>query len=599
MDSSIRRDYDIYTPDEIYQRCYHWNQKHCKPPLDDKEFEKQWLDASRYIRRKLADNNSSGGIGAAATAAATAGVDGKMLIEEMKGNDPHTKIKNYLTEEVIKRISLRTLLDTGEILYYDSKEKVWRFNGERMIDVEIEKIADGPVVTSHMKKEVQKHIMDNRTLIVPRSAFDGSFDIINLENCRLNIITEKPLPQTPEENLTLSKSPIRYDPYAECPHIEKFLGEVIIEPHKLKEVLKFWSYILLKDCRFEKALMLLGGGSNGKSVLIKLLEAAVGGDENCSHGSLHDFEEDKFARAELFGKLLNTYADLKSAKLRETCNIKTLISGDSVEAQFKFKPRFKFRNKAKIIVSTNKPPETEDKTHAFYRRWLIVTFDRTFTDSEDRNDPNKKDTNLLAKLTTPEELSGFLNLGLKYLQVLIKENGFAEEAIDKIRREYEFKADHVARYLQDCCIIDFNKKDYETKTETLYNHYVRWCSERDQIIALDENVFGSKLTEHGIQKKRKTFMGEGRQYVYKPIVLRHVLQEEMGQADTITTALEKSAALTTTREETMPEIIECHHCALENEAGNSPLFTAKSAREVQLHILFKHPGEDFDVITRV
>ena len=37
---------------EINQLCYNWNQKHCKPPLEDKEFERQWKDALNFIARK-------------------------------------------------------------------------------------------------------------------------------------------------------------------------------------------------------------------------------------------------------------------------------------------------------------------------------------------------------------------------------------------------------------------------------------------------------------------------------------------------------------------------------------------------------------------
>ena len=492
--------------------------------------------------------------------------DARELLAKRSSSDQGTKIITYLTNAVMNGIPVKTLLDTGDMLYYDSEGKVYRFGGERIIDIEVEKLGGYGVVTNHEKNEIRKHIQDNTG--IARSAFnEANLDIINLENCRLNIITLRQRLQTPEENLTLSKFPIEYDPQAECPRIEKFLGDVVIDLYKLKELLKFWGYVLLRSSKYEKALLLLGGGSNGKSVLIKLLETAVGGDDNCSHGSLHDFEEDKFARAQLFGMVLNTYADMKSAKLRETGNIKTIISGDSIEAQHKHKPRFKLRNTAKIIVSTNNPPETDDKTHAFYRRWLIVTFDRTFASSEDPQDPNKKDTDILVKLTTREELSGFLNLGLKYLQVLIKENGFAEEPIDKVKREYEHKADHVARYLQDCCVIDFNKKDYETRTATLYNHYLRWCSERDQIIPLDENIFGSRLIEHGIQKKRKKIKGEGQPYFYTPVVLRHALHEEQGEGLDSSNFSNRNNNSSTNEEAANTILTECPYCAADNVAA--------------------------------
>src|SRR6266511_4676214 len=117
-------------------------------------------------------------------------------------------------------------------------------------------------------------------------------------------------PHSPE-HLSTIKIPIKYDPNADCPLTKKFLMDVIQDPHKLREFLKFWGYGLLKSSMYEKGAMFVGGGSNGKSVLIKLMEAHEG-EENCSHVSMHDLarEDDRFANAGLYGKTLNTHADL-------------------------------------------------------------------------------------------------------------------------------------------------------------------------------------------------------------------------------------------------------------------------------------------------
>jgi putative DNA primase/helicase len=249
----------------------------------------------------------------------------------------------------MRRIHVKRLFDTGEVLYYDNKKKVYRFGGEQVIEAEMEKIGDY-AVTGHVKKEVLKHIMD-RTM-VRRNQFDEDINILNVENGLLGIMMQELKPHDPNY-LTLVKIPITYNPDAKCLAIEKFLGDVILDLHKLKEVLKFTGSILLRSSKYEKAMMVLGSGANGKSVFIKLLEALVRGEENCSDVSLQDIGEDKFAAARLYGKMLKTYADLRSARLKDTGNLKTIISGDTIEGQHKFKPRFNFRNYAKIIVSTS------------------------------------------------------------------------------------------------------------------------------------------------------------------------------------------------------------------------------------------------------
>jgi phage/plasmid-associated DNA primase len=237
-------------------------------------------------------------------------------------------------------------------------------------------------------------------------------------------------------------------------------------------------------------------------------------------------------------------------------------------------------------------------------------FERTFIPTDDKNEPNRIDPDLITKLTTQEELSGFLNLGLKYLPILIKENGFAAEPIDKVKKEYEQKADHVTRYLQEYCIVDSTKKEYTTKTAELYSHYVRICREIMQVRELDENVFGSKLVEHGVLHKRrriKNWKGEvGRmEYIYDGIILKHKIYQDQHSIFAAASAdiarEEDNAAMTTSpSDEGLSEItereVECPYCAIENMAGNAPLFRSMSLREVQLHVIFKHPGFDFEEI---
>ena len=68
-----------------------------------------------------------------------------------------------------------------------------------------------------------------------------------------------------------------------------------------------------------------------------------------------------------------------------------------------------------------------DNSYAYYRRWVILPFDRIF-------EGEKEDTDLISKLTTEEELSGLLNLAQKGLTKLIKEGGFKETPVEKIKR---------------------------------------------------------------------------------------------------------------------------------------------------------------------
>lgn len=52
MESLIVRNSGILSLEEIKTLAQGWNQKHCSPPLDDREFEKQWTCATDFIAKK-------------------------------------------------------------------------------------------------------------------------------------------------------------------------------------------------------------------------------------------------------------------------------------------------------------------------------------------------------------------------------------------------------------------------------------------------------------------------------------------------------------------------------------------------------------------
>lgn len=260
--------------------------------------------------------------------------------------------------------------------------------------------------------------------------------------------------------------------------------------------------------------MLFGDGANGKGVLIKLIEALLS-QTNCSHRSLQDLDKNRFAAADLYGKLANTCADLKSLKLSETGNFKMIVSGDSITAERKFEHPFTFRNYAKAIFSANEIPESDDKTDAFYRRWIIFHFDKKFQ-------KGKEDPRLIKQLTTPEELSGLLNLALIGLKQLIDEGGFHDKDVEQTRRDYEENTNDVNAFLYQECIVDITNPEYSTLATDLYAAYVNFCTRRCTR-SVEMSVFGKKLAARGIYNTRHREYGT-REAHYDGVMLQRQIR---------------------------------------------------------------------------
>ena len=256
---------------------------------------------------------------------------------------------------------------------------------------------------------------------------------------------------------------------AECPSIEKFLSQVLPQDSQnlIREAI---GYTLMQSNRYEKAVLMIGTGSNGKSTLLNVIRALLG-KENYSTKSLKMLADDKFASASLFGKLANICGDISTNALRDTSNLKQIISTDAIDGQRKHKDSFTFDNFATNFFSCNQLPATSDRTHGFYRRWIPLNFIYEVADKD-------KDPDLAQKLTTPEELSGLLRLSVEGIARLKKQRGFVmPESVNKQLAEYVLDNDSVLRFFRD--EIDLDNPDVKTSRTEIYDAYKAYCEDQN------------------------------------------------------------------------------------------------------------------------
>jgi P4 family phage/plasmid primase-like protien len=284
---------------------------------------------------------------------------------------------------------------------------------------------------------------------------------INLLNGRLEWATGALHKHAPEV-FTVIQLPVRYDSDATCPTFDQYL-KTTLDEDVIPLVEEVMGDHLIPDTRYEKATMLTGVGENGKSVFIDTLTALLG-PQHVSNVALQDLEENRFRVAELFGKLGNFFADLDPRALKSSSMFKTLVTGDEIQAERKFKDPFKFRNVARLLFSANKLPDTSDRTHAFYRRWHVIPFTRTFTGSN-------RDPELREKLA--RELPGIFLRALTGLKRLSEQKAFTvPQAVRDALSHYERQNDSLAAFLEEA--VDIGPTFSVTK-QRFYQRYCRWC----------------------------------------------------------------------------------------------------------------------------
>jgi P4 family phage/plasmid primase-like protien len=307
---------------------------------------------------------------------------------------------------------------------------------------------------------------------------------INLRNGRLDWATGELAKHTPTCFTTI-QLPVEYDLHAPCPAFDQYL-DTTFAADDIPLIEEILGWCLLPDRRFENAVMLTGEGDNGKSVFLDVVGYLLG-ERNVSNVALQDLEENRFRAAELYGKLANIFADLDARGLQSSSMFKTLTTGDYITAERKHGQPFRFRSHAKLLFSANKIPSSRDRTHAFYKRWLIIPFTRTFNGVGGNPSP---DRGLRDKLK--DELPGILNRALRGLERLVLADKFTlPKSVLEAKQAYIRNNDHMRVFLDECVIAE---RDETIVKKEFRKVYESWC-DRHGVRAVHDVAIKEALTQ--------------------------------------------------------------------------------------------------------
>ncbi|MCM1987779.1 phage/plasmid primase, P4 family [Methanococcoides seepicolus] len=394
-------------------------------------------------------------------------------------------IVKSLAEQILEENKFFTLADTEVIYHYENG--IYIEGGKELIDLIAQRRLGDYSANRHLR-EVLSYI--KRETRVNRESINQDEHIINLNNGLYDLKTNTFKPHSPAV-LSTTRIPVDYNPDAECPNIDKFLSEIVSLEDQ--QVLVEWvGYSLIPDTRMQKAVMVLGNGSNGKSVYLKLLTQFIG-KKNTSGESLQNLENNRFSTANLYGKLINVFPDLANIKIYDNSTFKTLCGGDRIRGERKFEGAFEFENTARLIFSANELPPIRNGSFADFRRWILIDFPNTF-------EGKTADKNLIDKLVTPEELSGFLNKALTALKVLLANEEFSyNKSVEDVKRMYLLNSNSVAVFVDEC--IELSNED--TSKHLVYEEYKQWCIGND-LEPEKNNIFGKHFKELGYTYSRES-----------------------------------------------------------------------------------------------
>ena len=203
-----------------------------------------------------------------------------------------------------------------------------------------------------------------------------------LKNITLNITDpKKPVPEkhAPGNYLT-ANLPISYTS-GEWPHLwQTFLDQTWAGLHQDDQLAnqrllaQFFGAALANKIPPKGALFLHSDHPNsGKSTILAVLTHLLGAT-NVAQCSPHKLAEDRWAAAQLFGKLANIVPDIAVRKLDDPSAFKSLTGGnDLITGDIKYKSPITFYNTAPSLFASNRIPQSfQDTTLGYWSRIIAL-----------------------------------------------------------------------------------------------------------------------------------------------------------------------------------------------------------------------------------
>lgn len=381
----------------------------------------------------------------------------------------------FLGDALLMENRYKTIKGNDETYWYDNG--VYRKNGrERIMQRCVSYL--GEEFSKSKAAEVVAYI--NASTYIDANEINNGW--LNLENGLLDPATGEFKEHT-HEIFSTTRIPIVYDPAADCPFFKEQLAQKV-DADTMRDVQEMFGYCFVPGQKYEKAYLLYGRPRTMKSTTLWVLEQLIG-VENISSMSLQKLTQDPFSPAYLYGKTANICADISSAELKNTGMFMKIVGGDMINAGKKHQHPIDFFPSTKLIFSCNTIPPTANKHMAFYRRWVMLRFNKPH--AKDEIDPEMKEK-------FREELPGILNWALEGLHRIEKNNNLSYDVSEHdVKDMWEKHSDTIQSFIYN--EIDMERDDLSlTKRET-YRMYVEYCR---KIQAVPENVikFGKWFIAH-------------------------------------------------------------------------------------------------------
>jgi putative DNA primase/helicase len=408
---------------------------------------------------------------------------------------PHEKRAVHFLGRILDKKELASQFLYHCPMYYDQADIFWSWDFEecrwkQIDDLDVLNMIDLASECNVINGKERSEIINAIKLMARRQRpqeVEGKM-LLQFKKEMLNLETGDRFEATPKY-FVKNPLPHRLGKSADVTKFNKLFGEWVSaeDVPKLYEML---AYAMLPSYPLERTFYLYGAGSNGKSVFRSIMRKFLGDYNVCSSSLTLLTGNSRFESAKLYGKLMCEMGETNISKLENTEIIKKIVSGkDFIGAEWKHKGQIDFVNYAKLVISTNNLPPTDDKTDGFYRKTLIIDFPNTFSEQRD----------IMAELTE-EDYEGLAMYCVDVLYQLLKRRAFSNEGDFQARRErYEHRSNPLDKFWN--LFVDDGDPNADITSFEFEKRINEWCRENRMRILSDRTI-AAFLKTKGIQQVR-------------------------------------------------------------------------------------------------
>lgn len=253
--------------------------------------------------------------------------------------------------------------------------------------------------------------------------------------------------------------PYGYDEEAKALVFDYVLHSTI--PDAADFIQEFAGYCLTTDTSLETALWFYGLPGSGKSTILHGLKTMLG--DMCGLLGLAAIEKSQFALSSLPGRRLVISTEQPDTYMQASWVLNSIISGEPVRIEEKFKPSYTITPYTKIAWAMNSLPRVGSPDDGIFRRVKVIKFTQ-LTESE-------RDGTLKERISA--EAPGILNWAIAGL-IRLRERGRFEVpgCVSKVTDDFKSENDKPALFVADSCVTG---DGYSVQSSALYEAYRVWC----------------------------------------------------------------------------------------------------------------------------